>query len=153
MIPGFVSAYKDNDKFVHLYFFPGIDEQNMPIYKDIDLSNKNYIWQIEQALYENKRGISEFYVNAIMNTLSLQLYPEISYDSKFVTTWIGDDYIDIKYLIIKWNNVELYRVAYDEITLQKHSMKEILRVILYVLCCVQQRKAIKNIVKFNPFDK
>ena len=122
-------------------------------YKDIDLSNKNYIWQIEQALYENKRGISEFYVNAIMNTLSLQLYPEISYDSKFVTTWIGDDYIDIKYLIIKWNNVELYRVAYDEITLQKHSMKEILRVILYVLCCVQQRKAIKNIVKFNPFDK
>ena len=122
-------------------------------YKDIDLSNKNYIWQIEQVLYENKRSISEFYVNAIMNTLSLQLYPEISYDSKFVTTWIGDDYIDIKYLIIKWNNVELYRVAYDEITLQKHSMKEILRVILYVLCCVQQRKAIKNIVKFNPFDK
>ena len=57
-------------------------------YKDIDLSNKNYIWQIEQALYENKRGISEFYVNAIMYTLSLQLYPEISYDSKFVTTWI-----------------------------------------------------------------
>lgn len=122
-------------------------------YKDIDLSNKNYIWQIEQVLYENKRSISEFYVNAIMNTLSLQLYPEMSYDSKFVTTWIGDDYIDIKYLIIKWNNVELYRVAYDEITLQKHSMKEILRVILYVLCCVQQRKAIKNIVKFNPFDK
>jgi hypothetical protein len=122
-------------------------------YKDIDLSNKNYIWQIEQVLYENKRSISEFYVNAIMNTLSLQLYPEMSYDSKFVTTWIGDDYIDIKYLIIKWSNVELYRVAYDEITLQKHSMKEILRVILYVLCCVQQRKAIKNIVKFNPFDK
>jgi hypothetical protein len=122
-------------------------------YKDIDLSNKNYIWQIEQVLYENKRSISEFYVNAIMNTLSLQLYPEMSYDSKFVTTWIGDDYIDIKYLIIKWNNVELYRVAYDEITLQKHSMKEILRVILYVLCCVQQRKAIKNIVKFNPFNK
>lgn len=39
MIPGFVTAYKDNNDFVHLYFFPGIDVQNRPIYKDIDLSH------------------------------------------------------------------------------------------------------------------
>jgi len=122
-------------------------------YKDIDLSNKNYIWQIEQALYENNRGVSEFYVNNVINILSLQLYPEMSYKTKYETTWIGDEYIDIKYLIIKWNDTEMYRISYDDITCQKHSMKEILRVILYVLCCVQQRKAIKNIVKFNPFDK
>ena len=122
-------------------------------YKDINLSNVNYVGQIENILHENNRGVSEFYVNNVMNILSLQLYPEMSYKSKYETTWIGDDYYDIKYLIIKWNDVEMYRVSYDDITCQKHSMKELLRVILYVICCVQQRRAIKNIVKFNPFDK
>lgn len=39
MIPGFVSIYKDKDKFVHLYFYPGINNDNTPIYKNIDLSN------------------------------------------------------------------------------------------------------------------
>ena len=122
-------------------------------YKDINLSNVNYVGQIENILYENNRGVSEFYVNNVMNILSLQLYPEMSYKAKYETTWIGDDYYDIKYLIIKWNDIEMYRVAYDDITAQKHSMKELLRIILYVICCVQQRRAIKNIVKFNPFDK
>lgn len=122
-------------------------------YKDINLSNVNYVGQIENILHTNNRGVSEFYVNNVMNILSLQLYPEMSYKSKYETTWIGDDYYDVKYLIIKWNDIEMYRVAYDDITAQKHSMKELLRIILYVICCVQQRRAIKNIVKFNPFDK
>lgn len=39
MIPGFVIAYKDEEDYIHLYFFPGIDEYDQPIYKDIDLSN------------------------------------------------------------------------------------------------------------------
>ena len=117
------------------------------------MSNVNYVGQIENILHENNRGVSEFYVNNVMNILSLQLYPEMSYKAKYETTWIGDDYYDVKYLIIKWNDVEMYRVSYDDITCQKHSMKELLRVILYVICCVQQRRAIKNIVKFNPFDK
>lgn len=39
MIKGFVSTYKDEDDFVHLYFFPGIDDDDNKIYNDIDLSN------------------------------------------------------------------------------------------------------------------
>ena len=39
MIPGFVNIYKDDEEFVHLYFFNGIDDNDKPIYKDIDLSN------------------------------------------------------------------------------------------------------------------
>ena len=122
-------------------------------YKDINFTDKKYIGQIEQVLYDNYESIDEGFVNEVMKTLSTYIYPKMSYKSKVETICIGDDYIDIKYLIINWNNIELYRLAYDEITCQKHSIKEILRVILYVICCVQQRKAIKNIIKFNPFDK
>lgn len=39
MFPGFVNAFKDNDKNVHLYFYPGLDERNKPIYRTLDLSN------------------------------------------------------------------------------------------------------------------
>lgn len=123
-------------------------------YKDINLSNIKYVGQVENLLYENNKGINEYYVNKLMDILIIQIYPEMSYDSKYETNWITDDYyIDTKYLIIKWNNIEIYCVPYIDITAQKHSMKELLRVILYVICCVQQRRAIKNIVKFNPFDK
>ncbi len=123
-------------------------------YKDINLSNVNYIGQIENILHENNRGITEYYVNKLMDILTTQVYYEMSYKSKYEKICgMGDDYYDIKYLIIKWNDIEMYIVAYDDITYQKHSMKELLRVILCVVCCVQQRRAIKNIVKFNPFDK
>lgn len=39
MFPGFVNIYKDENKFVHLYFFNGIDEEEKPIYENIDFSN------------------------------------------------------------------------------------------------------------------
>jgi hypothetical protein len=39
MIPGFIINYIDNDKFKHLYFFPGIDDKGESIYNNIDLSN------------------------------------------------------------------------------------------------------------------
>lgn len=42
MIPGFVVSYKDNEEYVHLYFYPGIDNDNLPIYNPIDLSNCNF---------------------------------------------------------------------------------------------------------------
>ena len=38
MLPGFVTAYKDKNKFIHLDFFPGLDDENNLIYKDIDLT-------------------------------------------------------------------------------------------------------------------
>lgn len=42
MFPGFVSLYKDDDNFIHLYFFPGIGDDNKIIYRSLDLSNVNY---------------------------------------------------------------------------------------------------------------
>ncbi len=38
MFPGFVTIYKDKENHVHLYFFPGIDENDKPFYRDLDLS-------------------------------------------------------------------------------------------------------------------
>ena len=38
MFPGFVTYYKDNENFIHLNFYPGIDDNNTPIYRKIDLS-------------------------------------------------------------------------------------------------------------------
>jgi hypothetical protein len=38
MFPGFVYIYKDKSKFVHLFFFKGIDDEYKPIYRDLDLS-------------------------------------------------------------------------------------------------------------------
>lgn len=42
MFPGFVNMYKDNDGFIHLYFFNGIDDDNENIYCDINLSNISF---------------------------------------------------------------------------------------------------------------
>ena len=39
MIPGFVTIYIDKDKYKHLYFFPGIDDNDESIYRDIDIPN------------------------------------------------------------------------------------------------------------------
>lgn len=39
MFPGYVAIYKDKDRYVHLYFFKGIDNLGHVYYKDIDLSN------------------------------------------------------------------------------------------------------------------
>ena len=38
MFPGFVNAYRDDKKNVHLYFFPGIDEHGNNIYNKIDMA-------------------------------------------------------------------------------------------------------------------
>lgn len=39
MFPGFATIYKDKEGFVHLYFFPGVDMREKPVYRSIDLSN------------------------------------------------------------------------------------------------------------------
>lgn len=38
MIPGFIANYIDKDKYRHLYFFKGIDDNDKKIYNNIDLS-------------------------------------------------------------------------------------------------------------------
>ena len=39
MFPGFVHAYKDSDSIVHLFFYPGIDDTDDAIYRDLDMTN------------------------------------------------------------------------------------------------------------------
>lgn len=50
MIPGFCSAYVDNDNFRHLYFFQGINEDGKPIYNYIDLSNIDFKYDEDKHL-------------------------------------------------------------------------------------------------------
>lgn len=39
MFPGFVNIYKDDEEYIHLYFFAGIDDNGDQIYKNIDLTS------------------------------------------------------------------------------------------------------------------
>jgi len=39
MIPGFVTIYTDKDNYKHLYFYPGVDDNDEPIYRNIELPN------------------------------------------------------------------------------------------------------------------
>ena len=39
MIPGFVTIYIDKDNYKHLYFYPGIDNDDQSIYHNIDWSD------------------------------------------------------------------------------------------------------------------
>ena len=39
LFPGFVTIYKDDNNYIHLYFFPGIDNFNQYYYNALDLSD------------------------------------------------------------------------------------------------------------------
>ena len=39
MIPGFVTIYIDKDNYKHLYFYPGLSDDEEPIYRNIELPN------------------------------------------------------------------------------------------------------------------
>lgn len=41
MFPGFVTIYKDNNGFINLYFYPGLNDDNEFIYKPLELINYN----------------------------------------------------------------------------------------------------------------
>lgn len=48
MIPGFVNIYKDENEFIHLYFFSGLDNNNETIYKDIDLTDVPFTYTMNK---------------------------------------------------------------------------------------------------------
>ena len=50
MIPGFVTAYRDKENYVHLYFYPGLDDNDSHIYKDIDLSSINESYDLKRNI-------------------------------------------------------------------------------------------------------
>ena len=39
MFPGYVTTFKDEEGFVHLYFYPVVDNEDNLFYRDLNLSN------------------------------------------------------------------------------------------------------------------
>lgn len=74
MFPGFVHIYRDSDKFVHLYFFSGIDDENKPIYKDIDLSNVSFTYTCSK----NNNSIDYKFDNKSIVRIKCNLVPTTS---------------------------------------------------------------------------
>ena len=56
MIPGFVSIYIDKDNYKHLYFYPGIDENNEYIYRNIDWSD----YSLKMDVINNEDGSIDY---------------------------------------------------------------------------------------------
>ena len=54
MIPGFVTAFRDKERFVHLYFFKGLGDDDLPIYNDIDLSNIKFKFDVKTNIDGSK---------------------------------------------------------------------------------------------------
>lgn len=71
MFPGFVTVYRDNNNYVHLYFFPGINDNNKKIYNDLDLSKCNFDF-IENRLYDN--AIDYKFLNKKIKKIHCKLY-------------------------------------------------------------------------------
>ena len=56
MFPGYVTMFKDKDEFVHLYFYPGLDNFNNFYYRDLDLTN----CQVGYNETDNEDGSKEY---------------------------------------------------------------------------------------------
>ena len=56
MFPGYVTTFKDKDNFIHLYFYPGLTDNNDFFYRDLDLSN----CKVEYTESINKDGSKEY---------------------------------------------------------------------------------------------
>lgn len=75
MFPGFVHIYRDDEKFVHLYFFSGIDDSEKPIYKDIDLSNVPFTYTCTNP---SNNAIDYKFENKSIVRIKCQLVPTTS---------------------------------------------------------------------------
>lgn len=56
MLPGFVTLFKDKNHKVHLFFFPGLDEESNSIFRTLDLSKTGV--EYEKIKFED--GAEEF---------------------------------------------------------------------------------------------
>lgn len=79
MFPGYVSIFKDTNDFIHLYFFPGIDDENNLFYRDLDLSNIEIRYkeiknpdESKEYIFENKH-ITKIVCNLIDNSGNLHI--------------------------------------------------------------------------------
>ena len=80
MIPGFVTAYRDDDNYVHLYFFPGIDDDDKPIYRNIDLSHITIKYDINKQTDEGidykfyDKNIIRLHCKLLINLTEEEIY-------------------------------------------------------------------------------
>ena len=51
MFPGFITAYRDENNYVNLYFFFFLDNDMLPIFNEIELSNDKYL--IDEYKYDD----------------------------------------------------------------------------------------------------
>jgi hypothetical protein len=72
MFPGFVYIYKDKSKFVHLFFFKGIDDEYKPIYRDLDLSKIPFSYS-EKVL--NEYTSDYVFINKSIIKITCKLVP------------------------------------------------------------------------------
>lgn len=80
MIPGFITLFKDDDEYVHLYFFRGITDENRPYYNKLELPNDKY----KYTLIENKDNSFEYiFENKGIKSMTCQL---VSYTNKKFNT-------------------------------------------------------------------
>ena len=50
MFPEFATTYKDDKGQLHLYVFPGIDEDGSQLYRNLDLKNINIDYKFTKNL-------------------------------------------------------------------------------------------------------
>lgn len=62
MFPGFVTVFKDKNNNIHLYFFPGIDDDGKTFYRNLDLSKCSCTYTEHETsdignefIFDNKR--------------------------------------------------------------------------------------------------
>lgn len=83
MFPGFVTAYKDNKGYVHLYFFPGLDNRGKPIYRDIDLKHLNIKYDFKKNIDNSidykfyNKNIIKLHCKLLFNTTEEEFYQVI----------------------------------------------------------------------------
>ena len=49
MLPGYITLFKDDNNYVHLFFYKGLTDENTFYYNDLDLSSlerNGYTYQI-----------------------------------------------------------------------------------------------------------
>lgn len=87
MLPSVIVLFKDNDNFVHLYFFKGLLDNNIFYYKDLDLSQIKNKYTYSIVNYED--GSKEYiFDNKKIKSITCKLI-----------NYIGKE--EIKYLLIK----------------------------------------------------
>ena len=79
IFPGYITLFKDSEGFIHLYFFPGIDDNETFYYKDLDLSKCNVKYSetinddsSKEYIFDNKKQFRRNILEYSEKMLSLQ---------------------------------------------------------------------------------